>query len=372
MHRPSRLACSARTEETMRYLGLDVHAKATVFELVDGAGAVLDVGRIPTTASGLAVLVRRLSRVDDVVAGQEVGGMTYYVHDGLTGLGVKVLSFNAQQLRMICSSRKKTDRRDAHWIAKALQTGMTPHPVYVPDVSVRQLRSLLSQREAVAGERRRWLLRARSYLRGAGYQLPVRARTAGRLLEQVGGGPEGMDEHLSQALEMCAGHELALLAELRRLDAVIAERTAGVDAITRLKTIPGIGDRVATAIYAWIGDVRRFPNARALASYVGLVPSVWASAEVTRLGRITKQGSPELRRLLVQAAHILLTRCAGEAAAPLQAIGRRLQRSGSRRKVAVVAAARHLLRVAYYVLRDGTTYDATRLHPPATSQTQVA
>ena len=356
----------------MRYLGLDVHAKATVFELVDQAGSALAVGRIPTTGPDFATFVQRVSPVDDLLAGQEVGGMTYFVHDVLTALGVRVLSFNAQQLRMICSSRKKTDRRDAHWIAKALQTGMTPHTVYVPDVPLRQLRSLLSQRDAVAGERRRWLLRARSYLRGAGYQLPRRARTVDRLLTIVGGGPDGLDAHVSESLEMCGRQELASLQELKRLDAAISQATAGVAAIARLKTIPGIGDRVATAIYAWVGDVRRFPNARALASYVGLVPSVWASAEVTRLGRITKQGSPQLRCLLVQAAQVLLTRCKGEAALPLQAIGRRLQCSGSRRKVAVVATARHLLRVAYYVLRDETLYDPTRLHPVGTAEVRVA
>ena len=356
----------------MRYLGLDVHSKATVAELVDGTGAVLRTRRLPTTAEGFATLVNDLSPVEDLLAGQEVGGMTYFVHDLLTALGVKVLSFNAQHLRMICSSRKKTDRRDAHWIAKALQSGMTPHPVYVPVAEIRRLRSLLSQRNAVAQERRRWYLRARSYLRGAGHLVPRGARGAARLVAVAGSGPDGLDEHLSGSLEMCARQQLVLLEELRRVDAAILEITSGVEAIERLKTIPGIGDRVSAAIYAWVGEVSRFPNARSLTAYAGLVPSVWSSAEVTRLGGITKQGSPELRRLLVQAAHVLLTRARSEAAVPLQALSARMRSSGSRYKVAVVATARHLLRVAYYVLRDGTTYDPTRLLPPATDEPAVA
>ena len=349
----------------MRYVGLDVHSKATVFEVVDGAGLTLEMGSIPTAAPAFAGLAQRLSPVAELVAGQEVGGMMYFVHDVLTALGVKVLSFNAQQLRMICSSRKKTDRRDAHWIAKALQTGMTPHAVYVPDPAVRRLRSLLSQRNAVRGERMRWSLRARSYLRSTGCRPPRRAGTVERLLTMVGGTPDGLDVHVSEALEMCARQEQGALAELERLDLAIAQASGGIAAIERLQTIPGIGVRVATAIYAWVGDVSRFPNARTLAAYAGLVPSVWASAEVTRLGRITKQGSPELRRLLVQSARVLLSRCRSEAAVPLQAVGQRLQRNGSRRKIAVVATARHLLRVAYYVLRDGTSYDPTRLRAAA-------
>ena len=71
-------------------------------------------------------------------------------------------------LQVIAASRKKTDRRDAYWIARTLQTGMTPHPVYIPTGHVRRLRNLLSRREAVAREQRRWLLRARAHLEVAG------------------------------------------------------------------------------------------------------------------------------------------------------------------------------------------------------------
>ena len=131
----------------MRYLGLDVHCGATVWCLLDDAGEVVERGKLPTTQAALTELVRRLSEDDELLAGQEVGTMSYFVHDVLTAAGVKLLSFNAHQLRMIASSRKKTDKRDAFWIAKALQTGMTPHPVYVPSGQVRLLRQLLSERE---------------------------------------------------------------------------------------------------------------------------------------------------------------------------------------------------------------------------------
>ena len=116
----------------MRYLGMDVHAKSTVWCLVDAQGAVASEGRIATTAPALAALVRGLGKEEELLAGQEVGTLTYLVHDAVTAAGTTLLSFNAQQLRSIAASRKKTDRRDAYWIAKALQSGMYPHPVYVP------------------------------------------------------------------------------------------------------------------------------------------------------------------------------------------------------------------------------------------------
>ena len=80
-----------------------------------------------------------------------------------------------------------------------------------------------------------------------------------------------------------------------------------------------------------------------------------------QLGRITKQGAPALRATLVQAAHVFLSRCRGPEATPLQVSGLRIRGTRGRRKIAVVAMARHLVRIAYYILRDGTTYDARRL-----------
>ena len=130
----------------MRYLGMDVHAKATVWCLLDPQGEVVREGHTPTTAAALVALVRELAQADPVLAGQEGGTLTYLVHDAGTPAGTTLLSFNAQQLRMIAASRKKTDRRDAYWIAKALQSGMYPHPVYVPTGEIRELRAMLSQR----------------------------------------------------------------------------------------------------------------------------------------------------------------------------------------------------------------------------------
>lgn len=156
-------------------------------------------------------------------------------------------------------------------------------------------------------------------------------------------------------------HDVVTAAQVRQVEATIRREASSIDAIRRLKTIPAVGDWVSVSIYAWVGDVSRFPNARSLAAYAGLVPSVWQSGTSERSGGITKQGSPALRRMLTQAGHVLLWRCRSVEAAPLKAIPMRVHTARKRRKIAVVAAARHILRIAYYVLRDGTVYDPARL-----------
>lgn len=351
----------------MRYLGLDVHSKATVGCLLDAEGTQLGRFKVPTTAPDLQDLVARLRTEDDLLVGQEAGGSSYFVHDVVSGCDVRILTFSPHQLRVIAASRKKTDRRDAYWIARALGTGMMPHPVYIPSGAVRRLRSLLSRRAAIAAERKRWLLRARAYLRAGGYRLPAASRTVLRLRERAGATSEGLDLHLSDALDLCARQEVTLSNELSRTETEIRTEAAAIDDIRRLRTIPAVGDWVAVTIYAWVGDVHRFPNARALCSYAGLVPSVYQSGDVHVTGRITRMGSPPLRGILIQAGHVLLFRCDSEKAGPLRDIALRVQTSRGRRKIAVVAAARHILRIAYYVLRDGTVYDPKRLRAPSES-----
>lgn len=104
-------------------------------------------------------------------------------------------------------------------------------------------------------------------------------------------------------------------------------------------------------IVAEIEDISRFPSYRHLASYAGLVPSLDASAEKERRGRITKQGSPHLRTALIEAAQAIprLKGCR------LNIFFRkRIVRSGY--KKAIVATAHKLVQFAFYILRSQTPY----------------
>jgi transposase len=118
-----------------------------------------------------------------------------------------------------------------------------------------------------------------------------------------------------------------------------------------LMTIPGIGPLTAMFIKAEIEDISRFPSYRNLSSYAGLVPCLDASADKSRTGRITKQGSPYLRSALVEAAQVIprmkKTR--------LNVFFRkRIVRAGYQK--AIVATAHKMLQVVYYVLKNQTPY----------------
>lgn len=177
--------------------------------------------------------------------------------------------------------------------------------------------------------------------------------------------PDGLPASVVDALDLCARQQGQLGLELSHIDEMLEHECKSIDAIRRLMTIPAVGPRVAQAIYAAVGDISRFSSARLLCAYAGLVPSVHQSGSSLRVGAITKAGSGPLRSVLVQAGHVLLWKCNSDEARPLRELAARVQRVRVRRKIAVVAAARHILRIAFYVLRDGTVYDPTRLRVPA-------
>jgi transposase len=106
-------------------------------------------------------------------------------------------------------------------------------------------------------------------------------------------------------------------AALKALDDRLTQRAEADPRIARLQSIPGVGRISAQTLVAAVDRIERFPTAKKLVAYSGLVPSVRASGERVEYGRITKEGRSEIRGVWVQAAHAVLA-VKGTAARPLQ------------------------------------------------------
>lgn len=121
-----------------------------------------------------------------------------------------------------------------------------------------------------------------------------------------------------------------------------------------LTSIPGISYVSVLTIIAEIGDVNRFPSAKKLQGYAGLVPSTYASGDTVRHGRITKQGSKWLRWTMIEIAHrqILCKKTPGFAWYYLKI----KQRKGS--GAAAVATARKLTAVVWRLLKDERPFES--------------
>lgn len=117
-----------------------------------------------------------------------------------------------------------------------------------------------------------------------------------------------------------------------------------------LTTIPGIGYYSALLIISEIGEIRRFPNAKKLCSYAGLVPSVYSSGGKTHYGAITKQGSRWIRWILIDLSHHFIQHD-GRLAHLYQRVSRTHGHNSAK-----VAVAREMLRIIYGMLIHNRAY----------------
>ena len=281
-------------------------------------------------------------RGEQVLVGMEASGFSHWFEALLMECGHQLWIGDAAQIRASFVRKQKTDRRDAVHLLRLLREGRFPR-IWVPTPQERDLRQLLvhrakrvrlqtqikNQLQAVAlnqGLRRGarlWSAAGRQQLAG----LPL-ARWAGRRREQL----------------------LADLAQLeqqiRLLDEAVEQEGARRPEVMRLRQLKGVGPVTALATVLTLGPVERFPNARQVASYVGLTPREHSSGGRQRLGHISKQGSPFLRGLLVEAAQ-----SAARHDPELRRFYLRLAVKKGR-GIAKVAVARKLLGKMYWTLRQ--------------------
>jgi len=135
------------------------------------------------------------------------------------------------------------------------------------------------------------------------------------------------------------------------------ESLASDDPAVRLvMTLPGMGHYNATTFVAEVGDIRRFDKADKIASFAGLTPKVHQSGERTKFGRITKQGSNNLRWIMIQAAN-----AAVQHDKTLQKMYNRLAPKKGHQK-AIVAVARRMVTLIYAMLKNNIGYYALQIH----------
>jgi transposase len=140
------------------------------------------------------------------------------------------------------------------------------------------------------------------------------------------------------------------------LDQAIGRRYGALDHY--LRTIPGLGQATAPAIYAASGDIRRFTDSDRLVAVVGVDPQLHASGQTAGQAKMSTRGSPYLQRAVWQAA---LTACRLD---PMfQAIYERQRQRGKHHLVALSHVANKLTRVIDAVLKGQRPY-VPRYHVP--------
>jgi transposase len=366
-----------------RCAGLDVHKK-TVVACVRHVGPDGQAGReVRTYGTMTADLIALADWLDaegvSHVAMESTGVYWKPVFHLLEGR-FEVLLVNARHIKQVPG--RKTDVKDAEWIAQLLQCGLLGAS-FIPPPPIRELRDLTRQRAQLVRERAAAANRIQKVLEDANIKLAsvatdvlgvsgratlaaliggrddpaaLAALARGRLREKT---PE-----LTRALQgLVSDHHRfllrTLLRQIEQLEGLTAEYTARIEAVmvplaeaaARLESIPGLGSRAAEVIVAEIGtDMTAFPSAGHLASWAGLCPGNNESAGKRRTGKTTK-GSQWLRTVLVQVAW--------SASHTKETIFSATYRRWAKRmgkKKALVALGHKILVVIYKLLKDKTDY----------------
>ena len=297
---------------------------------------------------------------------------------------IPAMVVNAQHMRTVPG--RKTDVKDAEWIADLLQHGLLKAS-YIPDRDQRELRELVRYRKSLIEDRSRELNRLQKMLEGANIRISGTIKDIGgmsgrNLLNRLVKGEKINDKvydemygkgEISHNLR-CSKQQLIedlngvlsvkmmkeLLEHLDELDSHIKHLDDEIDhfmtsdeitASKLIQDIPGIGNASAQAIISVIGtDMSRFPTDKHISKWAGLCPGNNESAHKRKSGKTTK-GNKVLRTTLVNCAHAAVR-------VKDSFFGAQFARISAHRgaKRAYVAVAHFMLIAIYHVLSEGTLF----------------
>jgi transposase len=344
----------------MTLVGCDLHSRKQQVAVLDTTtGEVLEQELIHDGDA-----VERFYRAlrPPVTIGIETTGYTQWFHGLMHRLGHTVLVGEAAKIRAMVVRKTKTDRRDARHLLELLKHDRFP-TVWMPDPDTRDLRALVSHRVR--------LVRMRTMVKNGLQAIALNQRLAvgSKLWTQRGLSqlraldlPPHTRRRRDDSLELLAW----ITSRIDQLDNQIADVVARDSRARLLLTHPGVGPLTALTTVLVLGPLARFPDSKHVVSYVGLAPSINASANKQHLGKITKQGNALLRWVLGQAAP-LAARLDDDLRRRYFAV---LHRRG--RPKARVALARKLLVRLYVMLRDHIDYDEFRRRGRAVSAQHAA
>ena len=363
-----------------RCCGIDVHKKMIVACFRDGRKK--EIREFGTLTGELRELTEwLLENGCEMVAMESTASYWKPLYNLFELSGLPAMVVNAQHMKTLPG--RKTDVKDAEWIADLLQHGLLKAS-FIPDREQRELREVSRYRKSLVEERSRELNRLQKMLEGANIKLSskltnINGKGGRKFLDLLLSGEdislESVDDIRNDNMHSSAEEILnsldGIVSELQKkllrsvldhiddmtrrikdVDKIIKDYIKDYeDAINAVDEIPGVGKIGAQTILAEIGkDMSRFPTAAHLCKWAGVAPGNNQSAGKSRSGRTTK-GNIALKTTLIQCAHGASKHKGTFFYAQFQRI--KIRRNS---KIAAMAVAHSILIAIYHMLKYNQPY----------------
>jgi transposase len=332
-------------------IGLDLAKNVFQVHVVTPDGTVVTRQQLRRSA-----LLKFFGKQPRSLVGMEACASAHYWARELSALGHEVRLMPPPRVKAYVPRGKKNDAVDAAAIAEAVTR---PSMSFVPVKTVEQQSALMLHRtrQLLVEARTRASNAIRGQLGEFGITAAQGAAGIAALLAIIGdAGDARLPKEARQALTALAVYLRSCDEQVEAMDRAITGWHRASDESRRVATIPQIGPITASALVATAGEVNRFDNARQFAAWLGLVPSQNSSGGKASLGPITKSGDRYLRQLLIVSA-IGMIRLVRKDPGRSPWFARLLAR-GKPPKLAAVALANKMARIAWVILARGGSYRA--------------
>jgi len=292
--------------ESILYVGLDVHKDSIEIAFAEEKGEVRHYGKIKHDFNTLNKVIRRLISKKgpcELKFVYEAGPCGYDLFRYLTNQGLECMIVAPSMIPKRSGCRIKNDRRDALNLCRLFRAGELT-PVYVPTEEDEAMRDLVRSRDDAKCAEKRAKQRLKAFLLRHGLKYTGRSQWS--------------NAHMNWLADIKMNHPAQQIALQEYIDTV-KESSQRVYRLTEqirelvpnwnqshlvnaLQSLRGISLVTAATVVSEIGDFNRFQHPQQLMSYIGLVPSEHSSGDQTKRGGITKTGNRFVRKALIESA----------------------------------------------------------------------
>jgi len=294
------------------YAGIDAHLKSWRVSIMT-EGIICKTFSQNANASDLKHYLTNNYPNGTYYSAYEAGFCGFGPHRQLMQMGIANIVVNPADIPTTDKDKKqKEDSRDSRKIVRSLYNREL-EAIYVPDMEIEGLRSLVRYRRTLVKEISRHKHRTKSFLYYHNIEIPPElAKPSVHWSKRYSNWLDSLEfatvysqetlVHIKHTVEFLRSELLQINRKLRGL-----EKEGQYSAtIALLGTVPGIGLLTAMSLITELGEISRFKSIDTLCSYVGLVPRTNSSGDTQKTGGITPRSNRHLRGMLIESAWIAI------------------------------------------------------------------